>query len=55
MPVAASAQTAGRNWTQFGWDTARTSAPTADMGISAGNVKVLQHRALKAAAWHAVI
>jgi len=32
------------DWTRFGWDAARSSAPLADMGISAANVDSLVRR-----------
>ena len=34
------------DWTMFGWDVGRTSAPAAAMGITADNIRTLQHRAV---------
>ena len=33
--------TRGHDWTQFGWDLARTSVSTAPTGINATNVKTM--------------
>lgn len=43
LGVSASAQ-ASRDWAQFGWDAARTSASTAPTGINAANVAKLSRR-----------
>ncbi len=40
----ATAQQAGHDWTQFGWDLASSSASTAPTGISAANVASLSRR-----------
>jgi outer membrane protein assembly factor BamB len=36
--------TAGHDWTRFGWDANRSSAPTAPTGITAGNVAGLRRQ-----------
>jgi hypothetical protein len=40
--VRSNAQGTGSDWTQFGWDLAASSAPTAPTGISASNVASLK-------------
>jgi hypothetical protein len=34
----------GHDWTQFGWDLARSSASTAATGINAANVSTMQRQ-----------
>ena len=38
------AASAGNDWTRFGWNAARSSAPTFSTGITAANVKSLQRQ-----------
>ena len=44
LAAAAAAQTINRNWTQFGGNAARTSAPAGPTGITAANVNALVRR-----------
>jgi hypothetical protein len=41
---ASHAATGGNDWTRFGWNAVRTSAPTFSTGIAAGNVKSLRRQ-----------
>ena len=33
----------GHDWTRFGWDPGRSSAPTGAMGITAADLPALRH------------
>ena len=43
-PPARDSVTAGHDWTRFGWDASRSSAPTVPTGITAGNVAALRRQ-----------
>jgi hypothetical protein len=45
--ASAKAQQPGYNWTQFGWNLASSSAPTAPTGITAANVPSLMQRQVR--------
>jgi outer membrane protein assembly factor BamB len=42
-----TAATTGNDWTRFGWDAVRTSAPTFATGITAGNVRSLKRQQVR--------
>ena len=44
QPAFAAAHT---DWTMFGWDVGRSSAPDVSMGITAANLKTLQRQQVR--------
>lgn len=42
--ASASAATGGNDWTRFGWNAVRTSAPTFDTGVTAASLKTLRRQ-----------
>ena len=50
LPASADAGTGGgphHDWTRFGWDTQRSSAPVVDAGITAARIKALKRQQVR--------